>query len=259
MNSAWIGYFRGDYRTGDNIEGWSVNGGLRYQFVPDPAASGPLVAKAPIYKAPTGPVVYNWAGFYIGAYLGADWGVTNLTFLDDGATTDPRFAGFLGGGEIGYNYQVGKWVFGLEGDLAWTNAHGARPCPIGFFANCETSMNWLSTETGRIGYAYWDRLLIYVKGGATIAPDRVEAACTASSQSTILPVAGCPSSSDSKTRAGWTAGLGSEFGLTRNVSVKSELMYFDLGSDRYTIASTPTDVQRTGFISTLGLHFRVGG
>ena len=71
-----------------------------------------------------------------------------MTFLDDGATTDPRFAGFLGGGEIGYNYQVGKWVFGLEGDLAWTNAHGARPCPIGFFANCEINMNWLSTATG---------------------------------------------------------------------------------------------------------------
>ena len=259
LNSAWIGYFRGDYRTGDNLEGWSVNGGLRYQFVPDPAASHPLVAKAPIYKAPTIPAVYNWAGFYVGAYLGADWGVTNLTFLDDGATTDPRFAGFLGGGEIGYNYQVGKWVFGLEGDLAWTNAHGARPCPIGFFANCETKMNWLSTETGRIGYAYWDRLLIYVKGGAAIAPDRVEAACTASSPSTILPVVGCPSSSDSKTTAGWTAGLGSEFGLTRTVSAKSELMYFDLGSDRYTIAGIPTDVQRTGFISTLGLHFRVGG
>jgi opacity protein-like surface antigen len=258
VDAAWVSYLRADYRTGDNIEGWSVNGGLRYQFVPDPASNS-LVSKAPAYKAPTVPAAYDWAGFYIGAYLGVGGGSANLTFLDDGATTDPRFAGFLGGGEMGYDYQLGKWVFGLEGDLAWTNAHGARPCPIGFFANCEINTNWLSTATGRIGYAYWDRFLTYLKGGAAIARYRAEAACTPNSPSTILPVVGCPSSSDSRTNVGWTAGLGSEFGLTRNVSVKSEIMYFDLGSDRYAIAGIPTDIRRTGFTSTVGLRFRFHG
>jgi opacity protein-like surface antigen len=258
VNSAWISYLRADFRTGDSIEGWSVNGGLRYQFVPDPASDS-LVSKAPAYKAPTVPAAYDWAGFHIGAFLGVGRGSANLTFLDDGATVDPRFAGFLGGGEIGYDYQLGKWVFGLEGDLAWTNAHGARPCPIGFFANCQINTNWLSTATGRIGYAYWDRFLTYLKGGAAIARDRAEAACTPDSPSTILPVVGCPSSGDSRTSVGWTAGLGSEFGLTRNVSVKSEIMYFDLGSDRYAIAGIPTDIRRTGFTSTLGLRFRFHG
>ena len=258
QNAAWVSYLRADYRTGDNIEGWSVNGGLRYQFVPDPASNS-LVSKAPAYKSATVPAAYDWAGFYIGAYLGVGGGSANLTFLDDGATTDPHFAGFLGGGEMGYDYQLGKWVFGLEGDLAWTNAHGARPCPIGFFANCEINTNWLSTATGRIGYAYWDRFLTYLKGGAAIARDRAEAACTPNSPSTILPVVGCPSSSDSRTNVGWTAGLGSEFGLTRNVSVKSEIMYFDLGSDRYAMAGIPTDIRRTGFTSTLGLRFRFHG
>jgi outer membrane immunogenic protein len=74
-----------------------------------------------------------------------------------------------------------------------------------------------------------------------------------------LPVVGCPSSGDSRTNVGWTAGLGSEFGLTPNVSVKSEIMYFDLGSDRYAIAGIPTDIRRTGFTSTLGLRFRFHG
>jgi opacity protein-like surface antigen len=259
VNTSWIGYLRGDYRSGDNIEGWSVNGGLRYQLVPDPTAGSPLTTKAPTYKAPPAPVAYDWSGFYIGAYVGATYGSSDFTFLDDGDATNPRFAGFLGGGEIGYNHQVGRWVLGAEGDLAWTNAHGARACPIGFFANCEINMNWLSTVTGRIGYAYWDRLLIYVKGGAAIARDRVEAACTADSQPTILPVVGCPSSSASKTNVGWTAGFGSEFGLTRSVSVKGEITYFDLGHDRYTIAGIPTDIQQAGFISTVGLHFRFGG
>ena len=100
---------------------------------------------------------------------------------------------------------------------------------------------------------------MYAKGGAAIAHDRAEAACTADSQPTILPVVGCPSNSDSKTKVGWTAGLGSEFGLTQNVSVKSEIMYFDLGSDRYSLAGIPTDIQQTGLISTVGIHVRFGG
>ena len=235
-----------------------MNGGLRYQITPDPAAVAPLIAKAPIYKAPRIASVYNWTGFYIGAYVGADWGTTGLTFLDDGASTDPRFAGFLGGGEIGYNYQVGKWVLGLEGDLAWTNARGARPCPIGFFANCEIDTNWLSTVTGRIGYTYWDRLLTYVKGGTAIGQSRAEAGCTVSSQP-ILPVVGCPSQGESKTKVGWAAGVGFEFGLMQNVSMKSEITYFNLGSDRYTLAGIPTDMKQNGFISTVGVHFRIGG
>jgi len=261
VNTGWVSYLRGDYRRGDNIEGWSVNGGLRYQFVPDPTAwtREPMFAKAPIYKAPAVQAAYNWTGFYVGGYLGADWGFTNWTFLDDGETTNPRFAGFLAGGEIGYNYQVGKWVFGVEADAAWTNAHGARPCPTGFFYSCEININWLSTATARIGYAYWDRLLVYAKGGAVVAQDQAEIGCNTNSQATTVPLFGCPSQNNSKTKDGWTVGWGSEFGLTQNVSVKSEIMYFDLGTDRYTMGGIPADIQRSGFISTVGLHVRFGG
>jgi len=261
VNTGWVSYLRGDYRWGDNIEGWSVNGGLRYQFVPDPVAPGrePMIAKAPIYKAPAVKAAYNWTGFYIGGYVGADWGFTSWSFVDGGGTANPRFAGFLGGGEIGYNYQVGKWVFGVEGDAGWTNAHGARPCPTGFFFNCEINVNWLSTTTARIGYAYWDRLLVYVKGGAAIAQDRAQFVCDTNSRPTIVPLNGCPSQSDSKTKAGWTVGWGSEFGLTQNVSAKAELAYFDLGTDRYNTAAVLADVHRQGLTSTVGLHFRFGG
>ena len=258
VDTGWVTYLRGDYRTGDNIEGWSVNGGLRYQFGPDPAIGGPALARAAVYKAPAAPAAYNWSGFYIGAYLGADWGHTNWNF-GDGASIDPHFAGLLGGGEIGYNYQVGKWVFGVEGDVGRTNARGAQPCPTGFFYNCEINTNWLSTATARIGYAYWDRLLTYVKAGAVIAQDRADIVCDTGSRSTGGRVDGCPSQSDSKTRTGWTVGWGTEFGLTPNLSVKTETMYFDLGSDRYNVAGTAIDIQKNGFISTVGLHYRFGG
>jgi len=259
VNTGWVGYLRGDYRHGDYIEGWTVNGGLRYQFVPDTTAGGraPVFAKASIYKASPAQPTYNWSSFYIGAYLGADWGHTDWNFA--GATTDPHFAGLLGGGAIGYDYQTGKWVVGVEGNVGSTNARGTRPCPTGFFHDCETSVNWLSTATARVGYAYWDRLLAYVKGGVVIGQDRAVIECNTDSKHTIVPMSGCPSQSDSKTKAGWTVGWGTEFGLTQNMSVKSEIMYFDLGSDRYNITGTPIDIQRNGFISTIGLNYRFGG
>jgi opacity protein-like surface antigen len=259
VNTGWLGYLRGEYRTGDDIEGWSVNGGLRYQFVPDPAARGPVIGKAPIYKAPAVQAVYNWTGFYIGGHLGTAWGEASWTSVGAGTTTEPRFAGFLAGGEIGYNYQSGKWVFGVEGAVSWTNARGARPCPNGFFYNCEIHLNWLSTATARIGYAYWDRLLVYVKGGAAIARDRAWFVCDTGSQATIVPLVGCPSRSDSKTKAGWTVGWGSEFGLTPNVSANAEIMYFNLGTERRNMAGILADVQQDGFISTVGLRFRFDG
>jgi opacity protein-like surface antigen len=220
--TGWLGYVRGDYRTGENIEGWSLNGGVRYQFDPDPVARGPMLTKAPIYKARAAQTVYNWTGFYLGGYLGADWGFTDWTFVGAGTTANPRFAGFLGGGEIGYNYQVAKWVFGVEGDLGWTNAHGARSCLTPFLFTCEIEVNWLSTETARVGYTIWDRLLVYVKGGAAVGRVGARIACNT----------GCPVLSDSNTKVGWTIGWGSEFGLTPNVSIKSETSYFNLGTDR---------------------------
>jgi opacity protein-like surface antigen len=258
VNTGWVGYVRGDYRTGSNIDGWSMNGGLRYQFAPSPSAGEPrsMFASAPTNKTPAAQAVYNWAGFYLGPYLGTDWGFTSWNFVDAGTTTNPRFAGVLAGGDVGYNYQVGKWVFGVEGDTGWTNARGNRPCPSRFFLNCESNINWLYTATARIGYAYWDRLLLYTMAGAAIASDRARIGCNTNSQPSVASTVGCPYQSDSKNRVGWTIGGGSEFGLTRNVSVKGEIMYFDLGTDRLNFSGVLADMQRSGLISKIALHFR---
>jgi opacity protein-like surface antigen len=264
-NTGWLGYLRGDYRRGDNIEGWTANAGLRYQFASDPAPSvalkgrGAIITKTLKYKAPAAQAMYNWTGFYIGGFFGADWGFTSWTFVDNGATTNPRFAGVFGGAEIGYNYQSGKWVFGVEGDIGGTDARGARPCPNGFFLNCEIEVNWLSAATARIGYLYWDRLLLYVKGGPAIAHDQGNLVCNTSSLPTVVPLAACLSGSDSKTKIGWTVGAGSEFGLAPNISIKAEVLYVDLGADRYNMTGTAADIQRSGFVSIMGLQFHFHG
>src|SRR5262245_18414982 len=80
LDSSWVGFLRADYRTGDQIEGWSVNGGVRYQFVSGPRQS--IIAKAPVYKAPQ--AVYQWTGFYIGGQLGLGRGWTSWQFDGNG-------------------------------------------------------------------------------------------------------------------------------------------------------------------------------
>ena len=102
---------------------------LRYQLnLEHPVITG---RSADIPATPIAPAAYNWTGLYVGPQLGADWGYTNWTFLgtsNGNNKTYPRFAGVLPGGQAGYNYQYDRWVLGVEGDIAWTNAHGARPC-----------------------------------------------------------------------------------------------------------------------------------
>jgi opacity protein-like surface antigen len=259
VDTGWVGYLRGDYRRGDNIEGWTLNGGIRYQFTPDLTAGDPPpalgyapVVKAPVYKAPL-PAAYNWTGFYAGVDAGAAWGSDRWDFPIAGAAISPHVAGFLAGGGVGYNYQTGKWVVGVEGAAAWTNARGDRPCPAGFFYTCEAGLTALSTAAGRIGYAF-DRFLPYVKAGVAVASAQSRVLCNTSA----LPLPGCPGQSDSKVLAGWTAGLGYEFGLTRNISARAEVMYFDLGSDSHILAGIPGDLQRSGFMSTVGLRYRFG-
>ncbi|MDQ8727118.1 autotransporter outer membrane beta-barrel domain-containing protein [Bradyrhizobium sp. LHD-71] len=272
VGTGWLGYVRGDYRTGDRIDGYSLNGGLRYQFTP----AGPALApKGLITKAPALPVstAYNWTGWYIGANFGAINGKTDLALPGGAVSTSPRYAGPAVGGQIGYDYQFGKWVVGLEGMGMWTDSNGSRPCPNGFFFNCEVSMKWLATGTARVGYALWDRSLVYLKGGVAAAEVEVRTVCNTDSQA-LIPGAflvGCPAQSASDTRVGYTIGFGSEFALSENWTVKGETNFFDFGREEVTTSGgqtivggvfTPTvggstlDVKNHGFNAIVALNYR---
>ena len=137
VNTGLLGYLRADYRDGQNIQGYSLNGGIRYQFTPELISPTPMYTKAPVLKAPVlAAAPYNWNGFYIGGSAGILNGWTDWTFVVPGTTTNPRFAGGLGGVQAGYDWQRDKWVFGVEANINATNAHGARSCP-NIDATCE--------------------------------------------------------------------------------------------------------------------------
>jgi outer membrane immunogenic protein len=165
---------------------------------------------APLYKAPPAQVTqaYNWTGFYIGANGGGGWGHSYW----DANATGMNLSGAQVGGTAGYNWQAGNAVFGLEGDLDWSNLKGSATsalCPFG----CNTSDTWLSTVRGRAGYAFGS-VLPYITGGLAVGDIR----------------AGFPGfATASATNAGWTVGGGLEVALPGNWSAKAEYLHVDLG------------------------------
>ena len=253
--TGWLGFVRVDYRNGDRIEGLSGTGGIRYQFLPEVIAA-PIVTKGRGAKSPAilpvmaGPV--NWGGYYIGAFIGGAYGDSHWGIPGLGAV-DPKIGGFIGGGTVGYNWQVGTWVYGIEGDIAGTNLKGSQACgpltgnltavgPL-FNTTCNTSSDWIATAAGRVGIT-WDRALLYVKGGAAWTDADYTLTCNAGSLNGVSTPAGVGnlsscfnpggalvnSSSASNSHVGYTVGFGSEFALTSAWSAKAEYAYMDFGN-----------------------------
>jgi opacity protein-like surface antigen len=242
---------------------YSLNGGIRYQFTPEMLSAKALYAKAPALKAPVLAPAYNWTGFFVGASGGVLNGRIDWTFVPAIiGSTNPRYAGGLGGLQAGYDHQYGKWVFSVEANINGTNAHGARPCPVpaDSFVVCETGVDWIGTATARADYAFWDRSLWYVRGGVAFSESKAGLSCT-TGPNNLIGIANCYSL-DTQRRAGWTVGFGSEFALTQNWTVRSETNYYDMGTKRFTLPATAIggpvliDVNDHGFITAVGLNYR---
>jgi opacity protein-like surface antigen len=288
-NTGWLGFVRVDYRNGSDINGWAGNAGIRYQFTPETIA-GVMPTKAPVKAAPVVAPV-NWTGFYVGGFLGGAYGRSDIRFVGDpgGAGNNPWVFGGLGGGQIGFNYQVNSWVFGVEGDIGGTNLHGARTCgnSIGrdpvtfaptsfspFLLTCGDSMNWIATAAARVGWAY-GRTLWYVKAGGAWSEETTSIGCV------ISPVNNTAANfqsgnfnnfcrnqanvitngfSTSGNLTGWTLGFGGEFDLGNNWSAKAEYDYIDFGS-RTALATDGTTFLRTATTVSevkVGVNYRFG-
>jgi len=147
--------------------------------------------------------MYSWAGPYLGGNIGWAWGSV------DNNLTKP--SGFVGGAQAGYNWQTGPWVFGVEGDIQATGASDT-------FAPWKFSNPWFGTVRGRAGYSF-NNILFYGTAGLAFGELRGETFGL----------------SETHTNAGWTAGLGAEFGLAPNWSAKLEYLYVDLNDSNFVI------------------------
>jgi outer membrane immunogenic protein len=190
-------------------------------FSISPLSAADLPASAPVYApaayvAPA-PRPYSWTSVYIGANAGYGFATASETATGFGAsvTASENLSGFVGGGQLGGNYQIGSLVFGLEADFDYSAQKNTTTA--GIFSATD-SIPWVGTLRGRIGYAA-DRFLIFATAGGAEGKF-----------STTVTANGFGSFSGSRTHGAWTVGGGVEVGLTENLSAKLEYLYIDTGN-----------------------------
>jgi outer membrane immunogenic protein len=177
-----------------------------------------MPTKAPAYVTP----VYNWTGPYIG--ISGGYGFGSSDFSGGVGSVDPD--GGLFGVTAGYNWQMGQFVTGIEGDISWS---GMRDSSGGL----RTENNWLGTVRGRLGYNA-GRWMPYVTGGLAVGDIDSNIAAVGSSHSTEL---------------GWTVGAGIEAQIAGPWTAKVEYLYVDLGEGDSIAGSRPdftTNIVRAG-------------
>ncbi len=271
-NTGWLGFARVDYREGPNMNGISGTGGIRYQFTPSQAPAYPV--KAPVYKAPE----VNWAGLYVGVIGGAEYAMTDMYFQNSGyfggfpvalpvtqgsggSAANMHGAGILGGGTLGYNWQSGSWVYGLEGDFAGTPLQGSNQCqplnpPLAFGGSvnnslfqttCHSNVDWTGTVAARLGYALTPHALTYAKAGVAVAEESFSSTCNlgpingtnngGTSQNCVnAGGAFVGTASANAIAVGWMLGYGVEFAFTQHWTAKAEFDWLDFGHKSFTLS-----------------------
>jgi outer membrane immunogenic protein len=255
-----------------------------------PALAADMAVRAP---APP-PPAWSWTGFYIGVQGGAGWGTTafNENSYDICSTATPTvcalppllpsnsasssygISGWHGGGTAGVNWQNGPVVFGVEADISGSNINGSGDCTNAMLANqlggvfptttsCKTTMTWIGTLTGRLGFVV-DHALIYVKAGGAGAHFNY----TTANIATGIPLGPGPVATLGENRGGGTAGFGIEYAFLNNWSAKLEYDYMDFGSRNLTFNGTPcllstaaicvnnTSVRETVSVVRAGVNYR---
>ncbi|PSO18959.1 porin family protein [Bradyrhizobium sp. MOS003] len=166
---------------------------------------------------------YSWAGPYLGANLGYEWGSVS--------NNPAKPAGFVGGVQAGYNFQNGPWVFGVEGDI---QAAGADDT----FAPWKFSNPWFGTLRGRAGYAF-SNIMFYGTAGLAFGELRAQTFGW----------------TESHTTAGWTIGAGAEVGFAPNWSAKLEYLYIDLSSSQFAITGVSNGYSASVVRAGVNYHF----
>jgi outer membrane immunogenic protein len=269
------------------------------------AADLPSRAPPPVYLPP--PPIFTWTGLYAGLNAGGTWSANNTV---NTATADlfgnpalpggvpfgvasaalatgsvpAKIDGFIGGGQIGYNWQLtNSWVVGLEADIQGVAASNGSTLvfsqatvadfpgnPIDQNLSSRRRLDYLGTVRGRVGFTITPTFLVYGTGGLAYGQTKASTSITQIVESdAALPFHYSSFGSFSNSRVGWTAGGGAEWLFAPNWSVKVEYLYYDLGSVTYglsplqnfsagTLFTSGAPVSRTRFTGNIvraGLNY----
>jgi outer membrane immunogenic protein len=204
--------------------------------------------KGPPAFAPPPPPQFTWTGLYVGGQVGYQWGsASNFLETDPGdvfVAPEPsnNVQGIIGGGHIGYNYQINQFVLGIEGDVEGSGASGSFVDGIGGVGSGNARIE--GSVRGRVGWA-WDRFLIYGTGGVEFASIQNNYAL------------GGLYDSDQVGRAGWTAGGGVEYAFDPNWSIRVEYRYTDYGSYDFPLTNTSPAIAAAAGIPAVPYSARI--
>jgi len=193
------------------------------------AADLPSRKEAPVYIAPA--PVFSWTGFYVGAEFGGQWGQNSASIVDNTtartlfATDNYNTSGVIGGGLIGYNYQINQFVLGVEGDLTGSSNQGRFSTTnafnlTGVNLSQNTQYGFGAGVRGRLGWAI-DHTLIYATGGW--AYETIDQTYNNNLVNNILQ------QKISTDRSGYTVGGGVEYAFNYNWSARLEYRWTDYG------------------------------
>jgi len=222
---------------------------LAFSMGANAADMRPASPPAQVYVPPP----FTWTGFYLGGNFGGAWASTTLTDNLTGASATGNLAGWLGGGQVGFNYQTGSFVWGVEGTFDWSSLNsttGGIITAAGPALQVAANTQWLTTAAARFGFAA-DRTLFYGKAGGGWVGNNA----------TVTNLATGASASSSNTNSGWLLGAGVEYAFTPNWTVKAEYDY--LGLSGWTAVSPvgvvdTVNVKRQVNIVTAGINYKFG-
>lgn len=206
--------------------------------LPALAADLPSRTMAPVFAAPA--PIFTWTGFYVGANAGYGFGQGKASDIALNGTPFPSrngsfdTDGAIGGGQIGYNYQIGSIVLGLEADLQASGVKGsyvddplAAPASA---SHINGKLEYFGTVRARAGYAVGNALF-YATGGFAYGSTKASITNFINQASPVI--------SSRANAMGYALGGGVEYALTRNWTVKAEYLYLDLGKKGISFAQSP--------------------
>ena len=215
-----------------------------------PAVAADLAAR-PYTKAPAMvAAIYDWSGFYIGINGGGGSAHSTWDLVGGAREGSHDATGGTVGGQIGYRWQAGQWVFGIEGQGNWADFSGDNISAV-FATRNRSKIDSFGLITGQVGYA-WNNVLAYVKGGAAVVGDKFEV---------FSATSGALLASNDQTRWGGTVGAGLEFGFAPNWSVGVEYNHIFL-QDKDVIFTGLVGTERISQGVDMGLvrlNYKFGG
>lgn len=206
----------------------------------------PAIAADVVYEEPPAPmavaVAPTWTGFYVGIQGGAAFNpedpdsigvdtsfggpvlVNGADQFDDNFSSESD-ASFIGGGHVGYDYQMDRFVLGGVIDinaLDFSESSNVVSTTAGAFYTQERSIDYLATARLRAGYTVTDTALAYVTGGLAYAEIDYGFSTNSGSAAGVV-------TREDEDDFGYSVGAGMEVMVTENVSFGAEYLYTNLG------------------------------